>query len=72
LKLFHETLETSLAEISRLDQRAEQLFEEQRTGYHQDIEHIREEIVQLKEERQSLQGILTFAERVRKKNGTAG
>ncbi len=58
LKLFHETLDTSMAEIARLNQEQVDL-QQQRSGYHEDIEQIRNEIVRLKEERQSLQGVLT-------------
>lgn len=58
LKLFQETLDTSLSEISRLELEKVEI-QEKKVEYHKDIEHIKDGIIRLKEEKQSLQGVLT-------------
>ena len=58
LKIFSETLDTSLSEISRLQQ--EQIdLQGKKTQYYEDIEKIKEDIIRFKEERQSLEGMLS-------------
>ncbi|MEW5895749.1 MAG: AAA family ATPase [Candidatus Omnitrophota bacterium] len=58
LKIFKETLETSLSEVLRLQQEQMEL-QGKKIKYHEDIEHTKEAILRLKEERQSLEGVLS-------------
>lgn len=57
LKIFQETLDSSMSEISRLEQEMVEV-QEKKVEYHKDIEHIHEEIIRLKEQKQSLQGVM--------------